>query len=227
VHELESTLNARECVHDHPAFGEDVKVMGIRRHRSGSMTISRAMIGRHLPALEAYAQAVAQVKEIATRTVPRVADLELDVTVNAADAPATGEVYLTVTGTSAEGGDDGETGRGNRPNGLISTYRPMTMEAAAGKNPITHVGKLYGIVSTEVARRAVDEVAEIAAADCALVSQIARPVTEPQLTSVRLRMLDGASVEAVRPAVQAIVRAELDALPAVHERILSGELRVY
>ncbi|MGI9331841.1 MAG: methionine adenosyltransferase, partial [Gammaproteobacteria bacterium] len=87
VHELESTLNARECVHDHPEFGEDVKVMGIRRHRSGSLTISRAMIGQHLPGLESYAAAVAHVKEIATRTVPRVADLELDVTVNAADAP--------------------------------------------------------------------------------------------------------------------------------------------
>ena len=42
-------------------------------------------------------------------------------------------VYLTVTGTSAEMGDDGQVGRGNRPNGLITPYRPMTLEAAAGR----------------------------------------------------------------------------------------------
>jgi S-adenosylmethionine synthetase len=42
--------------------------------------------------------------------------------------PGKGSVYLTVTGTSAEAGDDGEAGRGNRVNGLITPYRPMTME---------------------------------------------------------------------------------------------------
>lgn len=57
-------------------------------------------------------------------------------------------LYLTVTGTSAEAGDDGEVGRGNRVNGLITLYRPMNMEAAAGKNPVTHVGKLYNIITS-------------------------------------------------------------------------------
>jgi S-adenosylmethionine synthetase len=50
-------------------------------------------------------------------------------------------VYLTVTGTSAEAGDDGEVGRGNRVNDLITPYRPISLEAAAGKNPVTHVGQ--------------------------------------------------------------------------------------
>jgi len=30
--------------------------------------------------------------------------------------------------------------------GLITPYRPMNMEATAGKNPVTHVGKLYNIL---------------------------------------------------------------------------------
>jgi S-adenosylmethionine synthetase len=64
-----------------------------------------------------------------------------DIAINAADHLPAGAVYLTVTGTSAEAGDDGEVGRGNRVNGLITPYRPMSLEAAPGKNPVTHVGK--------------------------------------------------------------------------------------
>jgi S-adenosylmethionine synthetase len=55
----------------------------------------------------------------------------LEVVVNAADDLEAGSVYLTVTGTSAEAGEDGEAGRGNRVNGLITPFRPMTMESAA------------------------------------------------------------------------------------------------
>lgn len=67
--------------------------------------------------------------------------------VNTADDPDSGYVYLTVTGTSAESGDDGQAGRGNRANGLITPFRPMTLEAVAGKNPITHVGTLYNVLA--------------------------------------------------------------------------------
>jgi S-adenosylmethionine synthetase len=42
---------------------------------------------------------------------------------------------LTVTGTSAENGDDGQVGRGNRINGLITPYHPMSLEATSGKKP--------------------------------------------------------------------------------------------
>lgn len=70
---------------------------------------------------------------------------------NAADDDERGTVYLTVTGTSAEAGDDAEVGRGNRTSGLITPYRPMTLEAAAGKNPVSHVGKLYNLVASRIA----------------------------------------------------------------------------
>ncbi len=56
--------------------------------------------------------------------------------VNTADDIKKKSVFLTVTGTSAEMGDDGSVGRGNRCNGLITPNRPMSMEATSGKNPI-------------------------------------------------------------------------------------------
>ncbi len=98
---------------------------------------------------------------------------------NAAD-PAShsdaGDVFLTVTGTSAEAGDDGEVGRGNRTCGLITPYRSITLEAAAGKNPVSHVGKLYNLVASRIAAAITAEIPDVPDAACVLVSQIGRPV---------------------------------------------------
>ena len=66
--------------------------------------------------------------------------------------------------------------------GLITPYRPMTLEAAAGKNPVSHVGKTYNLAAGRIARALVGpnagEVARTrrAAAEAALL----RPgVTNP------------------------------------------------
>ncbi len=64
--------------------------------------------------------------------------------------------YLTVTGLSAESGDDGAVGRGNRVNGLITPNRTMTLEAAAGKNPVNHIGKIYSLFSFDLAKKVYD-----------------------------------------------------------------------
>lgn len=75
--------------------------------------------------------------------VEKIAGLQSEVGVNCRDK---GEnIYLTVTGTSIEMGDDGATGRGNRGNGLVFPHASMTMEAIAGKNPLSHEGKIYNV----------------------------------------------------------------------------------
>jgi S-adenosylmethionine synthetase len=109
------------------------------------------------------------------------AGLPAEIAVNAADEPVQGSVYLTVTGTSAEAGDDGEVGRGNRANGLITPYRPMTMEAVAGKNPVNHVGKIYSIVADRIARAVHGEYPDLGGVGCLLVSRIGAPINDPQL----------------------------------------------
>jgi S-adenosylmethionine synthetase len=142
--------------------------------------------------------------------------------VNTADDPSRGSLYLTVTGTSAEAGDDGEAGRGNRVNGLISPYRPMTMESVAGKNPVTHVGKLYNVLAGLVAQDVVDGIPGVAEATCHLVSQIGGPIADPQLTDVRLRCDDlGAPV---RRRVEEIVRQRLGQISTLWKDIATGAL---
>ena len=61
-------------------------------------------------------------------------------------------------GLSAESGDDGQVGRGNRINGPITPYRPMSLEAAAGKNPVTHTGKLYNLLGDRMAHALLREI---------------------------------------------------------------------
>lgn len=61
--------------------------------------------------------------------------------------------YLTLTGSSIECGDDGQVGRGNRYNGLITPCRPMTMEAYSGKNNHNHIGKIYQRWACEEAKK--------------------------------------------------------------------------
>ena len=106
--------------------------------------------------------------------------------------PENGNYYLTVTGLSAENGDDGSVGRGNRVNGLITPYRPMSMEASAGKNPITHVGKMYNILANWIAADIVKEASgDVLEAQVRILSQIGRPISDPQTCSVQLFMAPG------------------------------------
>ena len=126
-----------------PEIGADLKIMGVRGGASIELTIGCALVGRHVADLAAYVEAKRAVRALAIDAARRTTPLEVDAVINAADDERAGDVYLTVTGTSAEAGDDGEVGRSNRVSGLITPYRPMTLEAAAGKNPTSHVGKLY------------------------------------------------------------------------------------
>jgi S-adenosylmethionine synthetase len=139
-------LNSAETQRAYPAVGSDVKVMGVRVDQRVMLTIGCAMIARHVAGMDEYANLKDTARDLALNAARELGDLEVTALLNAADDMAAGEVFLTVSGTSAEAGDDGETGRGNRVNGLICPYRSMTMEAAAGKNPLTHVGKLYNVI---------------------------------------------------------------------------------
>ena len=53
-------------------------------------------------------------------------------------------VYLVTGGSCTDFGEEGAVGRGNKTHGIISSFRPNTMEAPHGKNPTYFVGKLLG-----------------------------------------------------------------------------------
>lgn len=222
VLDLEEGLNSSSFVGAHPAHGEDVKIMAIRRGANASLTIARAFVAAHTPSLAAYLDekrlVESHVATAAAALFPRH-----EVRVNAADSSDGSSVYLTVTGTSAEAGDDGEVGRGNRANGLITPNRPMSLEALAGKNSVTHVGKLYNIVARAVAEKIVAEVPAVRFAECYLVSRIGAPIDDPMLGELRI----DADEEVAQGQLEEIARAELANVPLLWRQIIDGSVRVF
>src|SRR2546425_745436 len=125
--------------------GEDGKIMGSREGRDLNLTIARAGVDRLIENENQYFQRKAEVVEDVTRFVKsRVKFDGVNVDINTLDkrGRGMGGIYLTVLGTSADDGDGGQVGRGNRVNGVIPLNRPTCSEAAAGKNPVSHVGKI-------------------------------------------------------------------------------------
>jgi S-adenosylmethionine synthetase len=135
-------------------------------------------------------------------------------------------MYLTVLGTSAEGADGGQVGRGNRVNGLISLHRPMTTEAAAGKNPVSHVGKIYNQLAHQVAGRIHSGVGGIAEVSVWICSQIGRPLADPWSVAVELVPLEDVCAADLETEVRTIIDAELSGMPAFVDRLIRGELPV-
>jgi len=224
VYQVERHLNSAEVKAAHPEIGEDIKVMGVRRGEAIHLTVGCAFIDRYVSDIQDYAakrsRVGAMVREIAQGLTRR----DVAVTVNAADDLASESVFLTVTGTSAEAGDDGEAGRGNRANGLITPYRPMTMESVAGKNPITHVGKLYNLVAGLAAAALVDEIPDVVSAECYLVSEIGRPLDDPQIVDVKLRLHDPAALASVGRRAKDIVAAQISRIDTLWSDMIAGAL---
>src|SRR3972149_4679130 len=135
------------------------------------------MVDRYVRDKDHYASVVEELRERVLDQATKFTNRDVTVDVNTGDNPAAGIFYLTVTGLSWENGDDGSVGRGNRVNGLITPYRPLSMEAAAGKNPVTHVGKLYNILSFDIADRIVAEnEGKVKEVWVRIVSQIGKPL---------------------------------------------------
>ena len=217
----------RAMARERPFVGEDVKVMGLRRYEHIELTIACALIGRHTTSLADYVAHREELEGEAASVARREAGQDVTVQLNAADDPAKGRVYLTVTGTSAEAGDDGEVGRGNRVDGLITPYRPMSLEAAAGKNPVSHAGKLYNVAAQRIATRILERAPEVAEAQCVMLSRIGCPIDDPVVVDVMMRTHDGTHPGVLRGVVADVVGEGLSGLVALTREMLDGRVRVY
>lgn len=227
VLEVERRLNHADTRRAHPEIGEDVKVMGVRRGTRIDLTIGCAFVARYVRDIDDYVEKKSDALRMALDAAHRVTQLEIDGRMNAADDVEQGNVFLTATGTSAEAGDDGEVGRGNRISGLITPYRAMTLEAAAGKNPVNHCGKLYSLAATRVAAEITRTVASVTDATCVLVSQIGRAISDPQVVDVRIASDGVVGTGAAHACVEEVVRAELARLPELCARLIAGQVELF
>ena len=225
VYTLEKKLNDKELKKEHPYIGEDIKIMGVRNGDSIRITIAMAFVDKYVENLDDYLDKKEKVLKIANKIAQSLTDKKVNVFLNTADEPQNNSVYITVTGTSAEAGDDGQVGRGNRVNGLITPYRPMSLEAAAGKNPVSHIGKIYNTAAMDMAERIVNEIEEVEEAYVYLVSQIGKPITEPQVCDVKLRT--NKDIKGIEEVVRKIAQEEIDKLPETWRKFLRRHFRLY
>ena len=219
---VEHALNAPGTKARHPELGEDVKLMGVRAGEKIALTVACALVSRHVADMDDYRNKKAAIAPLAMAAAREAGAGEIEVAVNAADGDTESSIYLTVTGLSAEAGDDGQVGRGNRLNGLITPFRPMSLEAAAGKNPVTHVGKLYNLAANRIAAATVAEVPGAVEAYCWLLGRIGHPIDEPQVADVKLRLEDPDALEAVRPRALEVVHDNLRGISTLWREIVGG-----
>jgi S-adenosylmethionine synthetase len=231
VFAAERFLNSPEFKEKFPEAGEDVKVMGYRRDRELALTVALAFVDRYVidgPTYFARKQEMqAALKAYLTREM-RTLD-RIVVMMNTLDEPTRGEggMYLTVLGTSAEGGDCGQVGRGNKVNGVIALNRPMSTEAAAGKNPVSHVGKIYTLLTHRIAAEIYASVPGLREVYVWLCSQIGRPIDQPLIASAQLVLQQGVTLGEVRPAVKTTIEHELTVIGDFTMKLARGELPVW
>ncbi|RMD46536.1 MAG: methionine adenosyltransferase [Aquificota bacterium] len=225
VYELERALNSKEFKKEHPYVGEDIKIMGVRDGDYIRVTIAMAFVDKYVKDINDYKEKKEIVENYAYSIAQRLTTKEVKIFLNTADEEDKGSVYITVTGTSAEAGDDGEIGRGNRVNGLITPYRPMSLEAAAGKNPISHIGKIYNTAAMDMAERIVSEIEEVEEAYVYLVSQIGKPITEPQVCDIKLRT--SKDIKGIEEKIKKVAQEEIDKLPQTWKKFLNRHFRLY
>ncbi len=227
VMETEKSLNSDKIKRKFPAVGEDIKVMAQRENQHIDLTIAMATISGLLDDLDHYISLKNEVKDHVENLATKITDKQVKVHINTADDEEKGVIYYTVTGTSAEQGDDGMTGRGNRSNGLISFGRPMSLEAAAGKNPVNHVGKLYNLLSGEIAKEISEKVEGIEEVFVKALSRIGKPIDQPQILTIQIVPEKEEKISALEKESKNIAEEKLEDIESLSGRILAGELQVY
>ncbi|MBE0446636.1 MAG: methionine adenosyltransferase [Actinobacteria bacterium] len=228
----EHYLNSSGFKEQFPAAGEDVKVMGFRTGKDLNLIIAMPLVDRFIDSPEAYFNLKQQILDDVVEFANDKKQKDLDniyVDLNTLDDPSRGigGIYLSVTGTSAEDADSGEVGRGNRVNGVISLNRPTGTEAAAGKNPVSHVGKIYTILTHRIANEIYNSVEGIREVYIWLCSQIGQPIDEPRIASAQLILESGISIDKVTPKVEEVIGLELANIISFTSELSEGRYKVW
>ncbi len=209
VLELEKHLNSAAFKKRFPETGEDVKVMALRNKMNLDITVSMPMVARFIPSVAAYFESKNHVYHamrsfLESCNPGAFGPILLHYNTLDRDDRGISGIYLTLLGTSAEDADSGQVGRGNRVNGLISMNRPLGTEAAAGKNPVSHVGKIYNLLAYDIAKKIYQTVEGVNEVYVVLLSQIGKPIDKPKMADAQVLLEKGQTLQRVSKRVEEI-----------------------
>jgi S-adenosylmethionine synthetase len=227
VLETERYLNSEQFKQRFPESGEDVKVMAFRDRNDLKLTVAMAFVDRYISSEEDYFE---KKERIADEIIKHVAANEnfdsVNVELNTLDVKGRGlgGLYLTVLGTSTESGDSGQVGRGNRVNGLISLNRPFCSEAASGKNPVSHVGKIYNFLTFRIAEHVYKEVEELEEVYIWLLSKIGSPIDHPAIAAAQVIMKRNNSIDKIKHKINEVLDDELEDIQKFCMELAAGKM---
>jgi len=207
------------------AIGEDMKVMALRVGDKITLTVGDALVSKYVDDYEHYEGAKRRLKDFISGVAESYTTRDVNTLVNMADTPES--VYITVTGTSAEMGDDGGAGRGNRCNGLITPNRPMSMEGTPGKNPVNHTGKIYNLLANKTANDVVENVDGIREVHIKILSEIGRRIDDPKAATAQIIPKSDVNLEVMEKKVLRITDEWLSNIAEITEMVIRGELRTF
>jgi S-adenosylmethionine synthetase len=116
-------------------------------------------------------------------------------------------------------------GRGNRVNGLISLNRPFCSEAAAGKNPVSHVGKIYNFLTFRTAEHVCKEVEELEEVYIWLLSRIGSPIDQPAIAAAQVIMKGNNNIDKVKHKINEVLDDELENIQKFCMELAEGKMR--
>lgn len=213
-----------------PAIGYDIKVMGYRQNDVINLTVAAAYVDKYVKDSSEYFSIKEEMQNLLEDNAAKISDKNVKIFINTADKDGDKITshYLTVTGLSMENGDDGSVGRGNRVNGIITPYKPMSMEAAAGKNPVTHVGKLYNVLSNMIASKVVsEEGGDVVEVFVRIVSQIGRSIDNPHVASLQVIYEDNVDPSKHQKNIEAIANDKLEHIFELTDGFVNGKIEVF
>ena len=230
VLQSELYLNSREFKESFPETGEDIKIMAVRKDKELDLTLAMPLLDRFVQDERDYFDRKRAIQKAFREFLfPRCKGFrKVALTFNPLDEKRRGMngIYLSVLGTSAEDADSGEVGRGNRVNGLITFNRPMSLEAAAGKNAVSHVGKIYNILANRMAHAIYEQVDGISEVHVFLLSRIGVRIDKPVMATAKVLLKPRTALAPVSRKVTRIMEQELSHIRSFCEELLMGKYPV-
>ena len=121
--------------------------------------------------------------------------------------------------------DSGQVGRGNMANRVISLSRPAGAEATAGKNPVSHIGKIYNAMSFRIAKQIHNNIPDIEVLVW-MYNVIGKPVNEPQAIVVQPISENKLDASKIKGQVNEIIEKNLDKMNEFCMDLALGKIEI-
>ena len=152
-------FNRNEKGYPYPKFddvGQDIKVMVSRIDKDVDITMCLPVYSYKYKTYEEYVEIIKKYERMINKLVMDIdntSKYNYTININKFSDGAYYRYYSLVKGSCIECGEEGVVGRGNKSSGLISSFRPHTMEAPYGKNERYHTGRVLDFLCKELSEK--------------------------------------------------------------------------